>query len=181
MRTDLHSCLGQMQNGFEARADSLMSLYHLNKRMEPSASWIRKEGRNVDNIPWKPTRLIVWNGVRSLLRSLCSTCCTNQAEEPREPPKRCSPNIISQASKAGQGSVYVHNHCHNEQSSTQQDKPPPGRALEMLQARPPADSVLLKGPLDKTPPCCAKLEGRFRLRPRSCSFGQAPKWVHTGE
>ena len=43
--------------------------------------------------------------------------------------------------------MYAHNHCHEEQSS-QQDKPPLGRALEMLQARPPADCVLLKGPLD---------------------------------
>ena len=36
-------------------------------------------------------------------------------------------------------------------SPSQQDKPPSGRALEMLQARPPADCVLLEGPLDKTP------------------------------
>ena len=80
-------------------------------------------------------------------------CCTNQIEEllgPCEPPARCSTDITSQAIIAGQGSVYAHNHCHKEQSSTQQDKPPSGRALEMLQARPPADCVLLKGPLDKT-------------------------------
>ena len=82
-----------------------------------------------------------------MLHSLCSTCCTNQSEEPCGPPARCSTNITSQAIIAGQAPVYAHNHCHKEQSSTQQDKPPSGRALEMLQARPPADCVLLKGPL----------------------------------
>ena len=56
----------------------------------------------------------------------CCTGCaahaapTNQAEEPSEPSKRSSSNITSQAIKAGQGSVYVHNHCHKEQSSPQQ-------------------------------------------------------------
>ena len=112
--------------------------------------------------PWQPTRLNGWNHICSLLHSLCSICCTNYAEEPCEPPKRCSTNITSQAIKAGQGSVYVHNHCHKEQSSTQQDKPPSGRALEMLQARPPADRVLLKGPLDKTP--CPKLFPTIKFR-----------------
>ena len=100
--------------------------------------------------PWQPARLNGWNGVCSLLHSLRSTSCTNQTEEPCEPPARCSTNITSQAIIAGQGSVYAHNHCHKEQSSTQQDKPPSGRALEMLQVRPPADCVLLKGPLDKS-------------------------------
>ena len=100
--------------------------------------------------PWQSTRLNGWNSVCSLLHSLCSTSCTNQTEEPCEPPARCSTNITSQAIIAGQGSVYAHNHCHKEQSSTQQDKPPSGPALEMLQARPPADCVLLKGPIDKT-------------------------------
>ena len=95
--------------------------------------------------PWQPTRLNGWNSVCSLLHSLCSTCCTNQAEEPCETPKRCSTNITSQAIIAGQGSVCAHNHCHEEQSSTQRDKPPSGRALEMLQARPPADCVLQHG------------------------------------
>ena len=89
---------------------------------------------------WQPTRLNGWNSVCSLLHH-----CSNQAEEPCEPPKRCSTNSTSQAIKTGQGSVYVHDHCHEELSSTQQHKPPSGRALEMLQARPPADCVLLKG------------------------------------
>ena len=100
--------------------------------------------------PWQPSRLNGWKSVCSLLHSLCSTSCTNQTEEPCEPPGRCSTNITSQAIIAGQGSVYAHNHCHKEQSSTQQDKPPSGRALEMLQVRPPADCVLQKGLLDKT-------------------------------
>ena len=76
--------------------------------------------RKVLQHPWQPTRLNGWNSVCSLLHSLCSTCCTNQTEEPCEPPKRCSTNITSQAIRAGQGSVYVHSHCHKEQSSTQQ-------------------------------------------------------------
>ena len=97
-----------------------------------------KEGRKESSQhPWQPTRLNGWNSVCSLRHSLCSTSCTNQTEEPCEPPARCSTNITSQAIIAGQGSVYAHNHCHKEQSSTQQDKPPSGRALEMLQARPP--------------------------------------------
>ena len=95
--------------------------------------------------PWQPARLNRWNSVCSLLHSLCSTCCINQTEEPCEPPARCSTNITSQAIIAVQGSVYAHNHCQKEQSSTQQDKSPTGRALEMLQARPPADCVLLEG------------------------------------
>ena len=111
----------------------------------------RKEGRKESlQHPWQPTRLSGWNSVCSLLHSLCSTSCTNQTEEHCEPPARCSADITSQAIIAGKGSVYAHNHCHKEQSSTQQDKPPSGRALEMLQARPPADCILLNGPLDKT-------------------------------
>ena len=47
--------------------------------------------------PWQPTRLNGWNSVCSLLHSLCSTCCTNQTEEPRAPQARCSTNITSQA------------------------------------------------------------------------------------
>ena len=96
-----------------------------------------KEGRKESlQHPWQPTRLNGWNSVCSLLHSLCSTSCTNQTEEPCEPPARCSTNITSQAIIAGQGSVYAHNHCHKEQSSTQEDKLPSGHALEMLQARP---------------------------------------------
>ena len=130
--------------------------------LQPSSTWLMTptktrphkpmlEGRKESlQHPWQPTRLNGWNSVCSLLHSLCSTSCTNQTEEPCELPARCSTNITSQAIIAGQGSVYAHNHCHKEQSSTQQDKPPSGRALEMLQARPPADCVLMKGPLDKT-------------------------------
>ena len=109
-----------------------------------------KEGKESLQHPWQPTRLNGWNSVCLLLHSLCSTSCTNQTEEPCEPPGRYSTNDTSQAIIAGQGSVYAHNHCHKEQSSTQQDKPPSGRALGVLQVRPPADCVLQKGPLDKT-------------------------------
>ena len=106
-----------------------------------SLHWLQE--RKVYNTPGsQAARLNGWNSVCSLLHSLCSTSCTNQTEEPCEPPGRCSINITSQAIIAGQGSVYAHNHCHKEQSSTQQDKPSSGRAHEMLQVRPPADCVL---------------------------------------
>ena len=133
--------------------DLLRQKYHY---VHPASHFVSgpfagKEGRKESlQHPWQPTRLNGWKSVCSLLHSLCSTSCTNQTEEPCEPPARCSTNITSQAIIAGQGSVYAHNQCHKEQSSTQQNKPPSGRALEMLQARPPADCILLKGPLDKT-------------------------------
>ena len=112
------------------------SLRSVKLRWQPEF-WTDKEGRKESlRHPWQPTGLNGWNSVCSLLHSLCSTSCTDQTEEPCEPPARCSTNITSEAIIAGQGSVYAHNHCHKEQSSTQQDKPPSGRALEMLQARP---------------------------------------------
>ena len=42
--------------------------------------------------PWRPTRQNGWNSVCSLLHSLCITSCTNQTEEPCEPPGRYSSN-----------------------------------------------------------------------------------------
>ena len=55
-----------------------------------------KEGRKQSlQHPWQPTRLNGWNSVCSLLHSLCSRSCTNQTEEPCEPPARCSTNITT--------------------------------------------------------------------------------------
>ena len=47
-----------------------------------------------------------------------------------EPPKRCSINITSQAIKAGQGPVYVHNHCYVK-SRAQHNKISPHQVVHL--------------------------------------------------
>ena len=107
----------------------------------------RKEGRKFTH-PWQPSRLNVWNSVCSLLHSLCSTCCTKLKNlvNHQSAALQTSPRWQSK-----QGRALCMSTTTVIKSSSTQEKPPSGRALEMLQARPPADCDLLKGSLDKTP------------------------------